>query len=95
MGAYAGRLSNLAGELLSVQEQEKLLRLAASPALTYATLALFDDDLGGPSFGRLHVHNACVADVVDRDVFRPLQYCAMYFSQGCRELTFRLKGNLS
>jgi len=42
-------------------------------------LTAFDEEFVGPSISRINCQNSGRYEIADRDIFRPLQYCGMYF----------------
>jgi len=68
-------LMGLARELFTPDEFDLLRRLSESQPLDRGALVEFDHSLGGPSMAT----SSGVYDADDRDVFRPLQYCSVYF----------------
>lgn len=72
-------LWRLAAELFDEDEQNRL-RALVEPTVPDAEMVIaFDEGLGGPSIRRLSYHNTGRYEIEDRDIFRPLQYCAMNF----------------
>jgi hypothetical protein len=85
----AHALKELAAELFSAEQQERLFAISAARPFDPEKLSEFDDAVAGPSMRRLaaEVREQAVfssasrsrLSVDDRDVFRPLQYCDMAF----------------
>ncbi len=75
-------LWDLAKELVDSAELNQLRSLTKAHLPDYDQLIMFDKSLGGPSMTSINCDNLGRYDVADRDVFRPLQYCGMYFRNG-------------
>ena len=72
-------LWQLVAELFTDDEQKRL-KVLVSPKIPSAKAVIaYDDSLDGPSITRLNCNNTGRYAVEDRDIFRPLQYCAMNF----------------
>lgn len=71
----------LVAELFSDNEQHRLKELVASKTPDASAVIEFDNSIPGPSIKRLNCENTGRYAIDDRDVFRPLQYCAMNFRQ--------------
>src|SRR5437867_4459981 len=82
-------LAEIAGDVFSAEQHERLHAISATSPFDLQALSDFDDSIPGPSMTRL---SAAVRQRVifsspghdrlsigDRDVFRPLQYCAAAF----------------
>ncbi len=90
MFKHTDALIQLATELFSADEWATLRRISATSPLDRRGLADFDDSLGGPSMRRIADsrtgdgtlgipgHGVGRYETDDRDVFRPLQYCAVH-----------------
>lgn len=81
MNAHTLALQELAGELLTAQQYERLTAIAGRYPLDLANLAAYDFELGWGSFRHVNCGNSGNYDIDDREVFRPLQYCLMYFTR--------------
>jgi hypothetical protein len=79
MQAHTKTLAELAIALFTVEEQNTLRMLIASEPFDSNLLDRFDNSIAGPSVARMNCNNMGRYAVEDRDVFRPLQYCGMYF----------------
>lgn len=90
---HAAALLRLGRELLPADSLATLLRISAADPVDRAALIEFDDGLLGPSLSRIADnrpdapgtlgiprHGSTRCDVQDRDVFRPLHYCAVYLT---------------
>jgi len=90
---HAAVLLRLGRELLLADSLATLLRISAADPVDRAALIEFDDGLWGPSLSRIADnrpdapgtlgiprHGSTRCDVQDRDVFRPLHYCAVYLT---------------
>lgn len=69
----------LVSELFTEEEQSHLQALFERPVPDAKAVLAFDDRLDGPSIRRLGCNSTGRYAVEDRDIFRPLQYCAMNF----------------
>jgi len=72
-------LQNLADELFSPAEMERLRQIVKTEPFDPDKVIEFDLSLGGPSISRIICKRSGRYSVDDRDIFRPLQYCSMYF----------------
>jgi hypothetical protein len=72
-------LRQLVNDLFSAEEQLRLRELVLVRIPNVEAVLAFDDSIVGPSVRRLNCMNTGRYAVEDRDVFRPLQYCAMDF----------------
>lgn len=79
MASHSPALWKLMVDLYSPAEVEAVRLLVQSSPFDYDALVDFDRQLGGPSMETLSVDGHGRYAVADRDVFRPLQYCATYF----------------
>ena len=67
-------------------EVRQIRLLAETKFLRLDYLVAFDDMLGGPSISHMNCRQEGRYEVSDRDIFRPLQYCGMYFkAMGSKE----------
>ena len=65
---------------LFTEDEQKHLKVLVTPKIPDAKAVIeYDDILSGPSITRLNCNNTGRYVIDDRDVFRPLQYCAMNF----------------
>lgn len=88
MTVHSEVLWDLAAELLDSVSLGKLRGLTSSQPVSYDKLVEFDCYLGGPGMSNINQNGVGRYHIADRDVFRPLQYCVMYFDIGFR------RGNL-
>jgi hypothetical protein len=79
MKIHTDTLWSLVTELFTDHEQKRLRDLLKPKIPDPAAVIAFDEGLGGPSITRLNCNNTGRYAVDDRDIFRPLQYCAMNF----------------
>ena len=70
-------MRQLVAELFSVEEQLRLRELVSVRIPNAESILAYDDSIVGPSMRRLNCMNTGRYAVEDRDIFRPLQYCAM------------------
>jgi hypothetical protein len=84
MSSFTNTLWTLSEELLPQAALPTLRMLATSRPLSYSDLVAFDLQWPGPGLGRINVGGGPGGtgqyQPADRDIFRPLQYCAMYLS---------------
>jgi hypothetical protein len=79
MKKHTETLLRLVDELFADDEKNHLKELV-TPKIPNATAVIeFDETLNGPSINRLNCNNTGRYAIDDRDIFRPLQYCAMNF----------------
>jgi hypothetical protein len=69
----------LASDTLTEAELDKYRQLFAEEPFDYSKLIDFDRSIGGPGFTNVSCNGTGRYHVEDRDIFRPLQYCSMYF----------------
>jgi hypothetical protein len=79
MKNHAETLWTLVAELFTDNEQKRLKVLVTPNIPSVEAVIIYDESLGGPSITRLNCNNTGRYAVEDRDIFRPLQYCAMDF----------------
>ncbi len=79
MKHHAEVLRQLVSELFTDEEIGHLQILVSVPVPDAKAILDFDDTIIGPSTRRLNCLNTGRYAVEDRDIFRPLQYCAMDF----------------
>jgi hypothetical protein len=79
MNLHTPALLDLTRELLNAQQFEKLMAIVGRDSLDFFELEEFDAGLGWGSFRHVNNGNTGNYHGDDRDVFRPLQYCRMYF----------------
>ncbi len=79
MEKHIAILNQLVTELFSEDEQIRLQDLVANEIPDAESVLTYDDGIAGPSIRRLNCIGAGRYAVEDRDIFRPLQYCAMNF----------------
>lgn len=78
---FTSTLHQIAARLLTLQEYSTIQAIAVSTPLDTEALKCFDTTLGGPSLDRVNCAGSGRYHVDDRDIFRPLQYCATLFSE--------------
>lgn len=74
-------LRELAEELLTPAQIERLDEIIAAHPLDFDALFAFDVALGWGSMGHVSTGNTGNYAIEDRDVFRPIQYCEMHFAK--------------
>lgn len=79
MGLHSDALWELAAELCDSATLSRLYDIATEGPIDYDALAQLDGRIGGPSISTINRGGTGRYEVADRDVFRPLQYCAMMF----------------
>src|SRR5512144_855749 len=79
MERHAETLRRLVSELFTEEEQIRLGELLTRKIPDANSIIGYDESLDGPSITRLNCHNTGRYAVEDRDIFRPLQYCARDF----------------
>jgi len=79
MEKHTETLRRLVAELFTADEQNRLKTLVAPKIPSAEAVIVYDESLGGPSITRLNCNNTGRYAGEDRDIFRPLQYCAMDF----------------
>lgn len=79
MKKHTETLRRLIAELFTDTEQNRLKGLVTPRIPDANAIIEFDDSLNGPSIKRLTCNHTGRYSVADRDIFRPLQYCAMNF----------------
>ena len=72
-------LVNLASDMLSEDELDESGDLFTEEPFDRQKLIALDKKLGGPGFSNVSCNGTGRYHVQDRDIFRPLQYCSMYF----------------
>jgi hypothetical protein len=72
-------LTTLATAILIESEIEEFGQLFTEEPFNFQELIKFDQRLGGPGFSNVSCDGHSRYHVEDRDIFRPLQYCSMYF----------------
>lgn len=72
-------LITLASDLLTEAELDEFGQLFSEEPFDNGKLLELDRNLGGPGFSNVSCNGTGRYHVEDRDVFRPLQYCSMYF----------------
>lgn len=78
MGNHTSSLVRLAQELFGTEESVQLRAWASGVPLALESLEQFDHSLQGPCMLALSEERRRSYVKADRDVFRQLQYCAMY-----------------
>jgi hypothetical protein len=79
MGNHTETLWQLVIELFTPEEAKQIRLLTKKEPLDLGLLTTFDEMLGGPSVSHMNCRREGRYEISDRDVFRPLQYCGMYF----------------
>lgn len=69
----------LASDLLSEAELEEFTQLFKKEPFDYSKLIKLDQGMGGPGFSNVSCNGTGRYHVEDRNIFRPLQYCSIYF----------------
>ena len=87
-GPHSKALGALANELFVPDRLALLRRIAHTDPLDYRELVNFDQSIGGLGLAWIERREADPFGpygIVDRDVFRPLQYCEAYFRMNPHE----------
>ena len=80
MSSFTSELWVLAEGLLAPKELERTRTLVKATPLDFGQLLEIDEIIGGACMTQVtNQAGRGQYDLADRDVFRPLQYCAMYF----------------
>ncbi len=79
MKNHTETLLRLVKELFAPEEAKQLRLLTETMPLNLDQLTAFDEKLVGPSISRINCERSGRYEIPDRDIFRPLQYCGMYF----------------
>lgn len=79
MKKHTDVLWKLVKELFTTEEISQIRLLAGTTPLDLKHLIAFDNTIGGPSVSRINCGREGRYEIPDRDIFRPLQYCGMYF----------------
>lgn len=79
MSRFTIELWDLAGELFGPEELARMRLVVQSCPLSFDQLLALDEMLGGASMSQVTQNGTGQYHLDDREVFRPLQYCAMYF----------------
>lgn len=79
MTAYGAVFWDIAEEVLNEDETLRLRVLTDGP-FDFERILSFDRTLGGPGMHNVNRGRTGAYRIEDRDVFRPYQYCQMYFS---------------
>jgi hypothetical protein len=82
MMIHTKTLRYLASELFTEYEQRRLGELHQAYPPNLNILLDFDNSLHGPSIVRMYCKNEGRYEIADRSIFRPLQYCGVYFRRG-------------
>lgn len=96
MGVHTAILWSLTNQLYTRASVVELRELTQTDPFDYTWLEIFDQKLGGPCISTLtdkdgHGRYA----VEDREIFRPLQYCAMYLEHSQPEWLARATVHMS
>lgn len=76
-------LITLMGELLTESERNEFSNLFTESPFDVGKLMGLDRKLGGPGFSNVSCNGTGRYHAEDGDIFRPLQYCSMYFKMAC------------
>lgn len=79
MKSHTETLGQLVIALFTTEEVRQIRLLSESWPLDLSLLIKFDDTLDGPSVSRMNCERHGRYEIPDRSIFRPLQYCGMYF----------------
>lgn len=79
LSEHEATLTELATELCSSAELEAL-EAVFTPEFDYHALIYLDLLIGGPGVATFEAAKLGPEDLIDRDIFRPLQYCCWYLS---------------
>lgn len=79
MKKHTDILWQLAKELFATEEVSQIRLLAGTTPLHLKHLITFDNMVEGPSLSRINCGQTGRYEISDRDIFRPFQYCGMYF----------------
>lgn len=79
MKKHTETLRKLIKELFVTEKAKQIQSLSKTEPLNLSLLTAFDDTLDGPSVSRINCEREGRYEIPDRDIFRPLQYCGMYF----------------
>ena len=82
MALHSEELWRLASELLDPETLRDLHALVNAQPIAFDDLSQLDRRIGGPSISTINRNGTGQYEIADRDVFRPLQYCAMLFRNG-------------
>ena len=96
MGVHTETLWRLANQLYLEVMVAEIRELTQTDPFDYVWLETFDRRLGGPCISMLtgkDRHGRYASE--DREIFRPLQYCAMYLEHSHRELLARATVHMS
>lgn len=72
-------LVNLASDMLTEDELDEFGDLFTEEPFDRHKLVALDKKFGGPGFSNVSCNGTGRYHAEDRDIFRPLQYCSMYF----------------
>lgn len=79
MGRFTVQLWNLAEELFNGKVLQRMRLVVGANPFVYSCLLELDETVGGACMSTVTQNGTGQYHVDDRDVFRPLQYCGMYF----------------
>lgn len=85
MANYSVSLEQLASELFEASTLVDLQSIKQQKPLPIHQFVAFDSRVGGPGFFNVDCYGHGRYEVEDRDIFRPLQYCRVYFEMIARE----------
>ena len=80
MGRHTVSLEQLVADLHPLGDPQASYCVAARQPLDLSALKSIDRRLGGPHLEAVSRNGRGCFEASDRDVFRPLQYCAAYFA---------------
>lgn len=80
MGIHSEQLLELASYLFDPRSLAVLRSLSTTAPADIAALLDLDGQIGGLGISNINCGNSGIYAIEDRDVFRPIQYCAMIFS---------------
>src|SRR5688572_1504033 len=73
-------LTTLAADMLTQAEIEEFGCFFTEEPFNFRRLIEFDRSMGGPGFSNVSCDGSGRYHVEDGEIFRPLQYCSMYFT---------------
>jgi hypothetical protein len=79
MRSHTETLWKLTNGLFTAEEARQIQWLIETEPLDLNLLIAVDEAFGGPSVSHMNCGREGRYEVSDRDIFRPLQYCGMYF----------------
>ena len=85
MGLHSSEIRNLATNLLDKDLFNALSDLVTFDSFSMHTLEELDAQLRGPSLLTINHDGTGNYDIADREIFRPLQYCRIFFIKGIND----------